>query len=303
MRRPSPVPFLWLPLALYALWVVYPTLATFALAFSDWDGVSPRWNWVGLENFARLFRDPVFHQALGNNLIWVAVFLLLPTSAGLALAYLLNHPVPGERFLKVSFYLPLVLSPAVVAVVWSWIYHPQQGLLNALLAAVLKGLAALGLQVDPEAAYRIGWLGDPKLALAAILGAACWRQVGYVMLLYLAGLKTVDPQVVEAALVDGATGWTLFRRIIFPLLAPITVIVVVVSTVDSLRSFDLVYVMTRGGPFHSSEVLANYMYLSAFHDYRMGYAAAIAVVLFTITFVPIAFFLWRAVKEEVKEEG
>ncbi len=295
--RLAPLSFLWFPLLLYGVWVIYPTLATFVLAFTDWDGVSPGWTWIGGESFARLFSDPVFYQALRNNLVWLVVFLSIPTSIGLALAYLLNHPVWGERFLKVAFYLPLVLSPVVIAMVWSWIYHPQQGLLNNLIALFLQGLAALGLDVDPQAAYRIGWLGDPKLALAAILAAACWRQVGYVMLLYLAGLKTVDPEVVEAAQVDGASGWTLFRHIIFPLLAPITLIVLVVSTVDSLRSFDLVYVMTRGGPFHSSEVLANYMYLTAFHDYRMGYAAAIAVVLFAITFLPIALFIRRAVRE------
>jgi multiple sugar transport system permease protein len=294
----GPLAFLGLPLLLYAVWVIYPTLSTLLLAFSAWDGVSPQAPWVGWANFQRLWQDPAFYQALRNNLVWLGVFLAIPASGGLFLAYLLNHPVPGERFLKMAFYLPLVLSLTVIALVWAWIYHPAQGLLNSFLVLLLGGFKALGLPVDPEAARGLGWLGDPKLALGAILAAACWRQVGYVMILYLAGFKTLDPEVVEAAQVDGATGWTLFRRIIFPLLAPITTLVVVVSTVDSLRSFDLVYVMTRGGPFHSTEVLANYMYLSAFHDYQMGYAAAIAVVLTGITLIPIAFFLWYTVRRE-----
>ncbi|GAA6734926.1 sugar ABC transporter permease [Thermus oshimai] len=294
----SPAAFLWLPLLLYTVWVIYPTFSTILLAFSDWDGVSPQWGWVGLGNFRRLFQDPAFYQALKNNLIWLVVFLAIPTSGGLFLAYLLNHPLPLDRFLKVSFYLPLVLSPTVIALVWAWIYHPQQGLLNSALATLLAFLRSLGLPVDPEAARSLGWLGDPKLALGAILAAACWRQVGYVMILYLAGLKTLDPEVVEAAQVDGATGWILFWRVIFPLLMPITTLIVVISTVDSFRSFDLVYILTRGGPFHSTEVLANYMYLAAFHDYQMGYAAAIAVVLMAITIVPIAFFLRYTVRRE-----
>lgn len=294
----GPGAFLWLPLLLYSVWVIYPTLSTVLLAFGSWDGVSPQWSWVGLSNFERLFQDPAFYQAIRNNLIWLLIFLSIPTAGGLFLAYLLNHPIPLERFLKISFYLPLVLSPTVIALVWAWIYHPEQGLLNSALAAILSFLHTLGLPLNPEAARSIGWLGDPKLALGAILAAACWRQVGYVMILYLAGLKTLDPEIVEAAQVDGATGWTLFRRIILPLLTPITTLIVVISTVDSFRSFDLVYVLTRGGPFHSTEVLANYMYLAAFHDYQMGYAAAIAVVLMGITIAPIAFFLWYTVRRE-----
>ncbi|MER3602852.1 MAG: sugar ABC transporter permease [Thermus sp.] len=245
-----------------------------------------------MSNFERLFQDPAFYQAIRNNLIWLLIFLSIPTAGGLFLAYLLNHPIPLERFLKISFYLPLVLSPTVIALVWAWIYHPEQGLLNSALGGTIKGCG------NTLTARSIGWLGDPKLALGAILAAACWRQVGYVMILYLAGLKTLDPEIVEAAQVDGATGWTLFRRIILPLLTPITTLIVVISTVDSFRSFDLVYVLTRGGPFHSTEVLANYMYLAAFHDYQMGYAAAIAVVLMGITIAPIAFFLWYTVRRE-----
>lgn len=294
----GPGPFLWIPLLLYSVWVIYPTLSTILLAFCSWDGVSPHWSWVGLANFERLFQDPAFYQAIRNNLIWLGVFLSIPTTGGLFLAYLLNYPIPMERFLKISLYLPLVLSPTVIALVWAWIYHPEQGLLNAAFAAIFAFLKSLGFPLDPEAARSIGWLGDPKLALGAILAAACWRQVGYVMILYLAGLKTLDPEIVEAAQVDGATGWTLFFRIILPLLAPITALIVVISTVDSFRSFDLVYVLTRGGPFHSTEVLANYMYLAAFHDYQVGYAAAIAVVLMGITIAPIAFFLWYTVRRE-----
>ena len=289
--------FLAVPVTLYAVWVIYPTLATLQLSFTDWSGVGD-WKWVGLANFTRLLEEPTFRTALLNNLVWIAVFVTVPTAAGLALAVVLNTALRFDRFLKIAFYLPLVLATVVVALVWAWIYHPLQGLLNNLIFQALSVLRAAGLAVDPQAAFAIGWLGDPRLALAGVIGAAVWRQVGYVMILYLAGLKTVDAEVVEAARVDGAEGWTLFRHVTFPMLAPVTTIVVVISIIDSLRSFDMVYVMTQGGPFDTSQVLANYMYFAAFHDYRMGYAAAIAVVLFLISLAFIFAYLRQVMAQE-----
>lgn len=293
------VVFLGLPLLLYGVWVIYPFVRTFTLAFASYDGLSPA-KWIGWENFRELFRTEAFRLALWHNLIWILIFITIPTSAGLALAMVLNQGVRFDRFLKIAYYLPLVLAPVVTAMVWGWIYHPQQGLFNTLIAGFLGILKAIGLPVDPTAAKNIGWLGDPKLALLSIIAAAVWRQVGYVMVLYLAGLKTIDEEVLEAARVDGAEGWNLFRYMIFPMLAPVTTVVVVISIVDSLRSFDLVNVMTRGGPFNTSEVLANYMVLTAFHDYRQGYAAAVAVILFLITFVFTVIYLRQVMIQEAR---
>ncbi len=289
--------FLALPLLLYSVWVLYPMISTFSLAFTEYDGLSPA-KWIGWANFQELFSTEAFRLALFHNLLWIAIFITIPTSAGLALALVLNQGVKFDRFLKIAFYLPLVLSPVVTALVWGWIYHPQQGLLNTAISAFLSVLKAIGFSVDPASALKIGWLGDPNMALLSIIGAAVWRQVGYVMVLYLAGLKTLDAEVLEAAKVDGAEGWSMFRHMIFPMLAPVTTIVVVVSVVDSLRSFDLVNVMTRGGPFSQSEVLANYMVLTAFHDYRQGYAASIAVILFLITFVFAVLYLRQVMAQE-----
>ncbi len=289
--------FIAVPLLLYAVWVLYPTLDSFRLAMTEYDGLSDP-KWIGFANFQELFSTDTFRLALIHNLIWIAIFITIPTSAGLALALVLNQGVKFDRFLKVSFYLPLVLAPVVTSLVWGWIYHPQQGLLNTLLAGFLSLLKSIGLSVDPASALKIGWLGDPNLALVSVIGAALWRQVGYVMVLYLAGLKTMDAEVLEAARVDGAEGWTLFRYMIFPMLTPVTVVVVVVSVVDSLRAFDLVNVMTNGGPFSQSEVLANYMQKSAFHDYRQGYAAAVAVVLFLITFSFSLVYLRQVLSQE-----
>ncbi|MBF6595315.1 MAG: sugar ABC transporter permease [Thermaceae bacterium] len=289
--------FLGLPLLLYGLWVIYPTIRTFTLAFTNYDGLSPA-RWIGWANFKELFQTEAFRLALWHNLIWILIFITIPTSAGLALAMVLNQGVRFDRFLKIAFYLPLVLAPVVTAMVWGWIYHPQQGLLNTVLVEILRFVKLLGFKVDPESARQIGWLGDPRLALLSVIAAAVWRQVGYVMVLYLAGLKTLDSEVLEAAKVDGAEGFNLFRYMIFPMLAPVTTIVVVISIVDSLRSFDLVNVMTLGGPFSTSEVLANYMVLTAFHDYRQGYAAAVAVILFLITFVFTLIYLRQVMAQE-----
>ncbi len=289
--------FLALPLLLYFMWVWYPTFDSFRLALTNYDGLeAPKF--IGLDNFKEMFATETFRLALTHNLIWILVFITIPTSAGLALALALNQGVRFDRFLKISFYLPLVLAPVVTGLVWSWIYNPEAGLLNTVIVSLLKFLQQLGIHTDPAAAQKIGWLGDPKLALISVIAAALWRQVGYVMVLYLAGLKTLDTEVLEAAKMDGAEGWSLFRHMIFPMLAPVTVIVVVVSVVDSLRAFDLVNVMTNGGPYSQSEVLATYMQKSAFHDYRQGYAAAIAVVLFLITFVFSLIYLRQVMSQE-----
>jgi len=308
----SPYFFLTIPLLLYAMWVVIPTLYTFFLSTTSWDGVSenPTVMREPFSNFSRLFGDQLltfeaknegdprvlqifpaadrtFRIALTNNVRWLLVFITIPTTAGLALAMLLNTEMRFGRWYKISFYTPLVLSGPVIGLIWAWVYQPRAGLLNAALTAL--GVA------DPP-----GWLAERDLAIWAIIFASVWRQVGYVMILYLAGLKNVDPSLVEAAVVDGASRWTLFRRVIFPLLAPVTTIVMVISVIDSLRSFDLVQIMTNGGPAESTQVLANMMYNEAFQNYKMGYAAAIAVVIFAFSLVFIGIYLRRTLKDELE---
>ncbi|MCF7946272.1 MAG: sugar ABC transporter permease, partial [Spirochaetia bacterium] len=144
----------------------------------------------------------------------------------------------------------------------------------------------------------VGWLSDPNYALGSIIAVAIWRQVGYVMVLYLAGLQSVDPFLVEASLIDGASKWQSFRHVILPQLRPITVVVVVISIIDSLRAFDLVQIMTRGGPYNQTSVLANFMYIESFNNYKMGYGAAISVILFIISLIFIMFYLSHIMKEE-----
>jgi ABC-type sugar transport system permease subunit len=167
-------------------------------------------------------------------------------------------------------------------------YQPDSGIINSLLRLVGLGSAARG------------WLSDPSLVIWSIIFVAVWRQVGYVMLLYLAGLQSVNPELVDASKVDGANAWQSFRHVIFPQLTPITVVVVVISVIDSLRAFDLVYVMTKGGPFNSSSVLATFMYIEAFNNYRMGYGASISVILFAISLLFILIYLLRMLRTETR---
>lgn len=280
-----PYCFLAVPMLIYLVWIIGPTIYTFYLSLTNWDGVSSP-HYIGLKNYDTLFDQSTFTEALGNNVRWLVIFITVPTTMGLGLAMLFNTEMRGGRWYKVSFYSPLVLSWPVIALVWSWVYHPTKGLLNSLL---IEG----GITNDPP-----GWLADRDLAIYCIIAAATWRQVGYVMVLYLAGLKNIDPSLVDAGLVDGANRWQLFRRVIFPLLAPVTTIVFIISVIDSLRSFDLVQVMTRG--HQSTQVLANYMYIEAFNNYRMGFGGAIAVILFTISIVFVSLYLWRTLKDELE---
>jgi len=289
-RRPfngAPYLFLAFPLLLFMAWVIGPMLYSFYLSLTNWDGLStPRF--IGLRNYERLFDDPIFYTALFNNLKWLISFITVPVVGGLALAMALNGSIPGGRGIKAAFYSPYILAPVVVGLIFGWIYHPAGGLLNTALESIGLGFLASG------------WLSDPALATWCIIAAAIWRQVGYVMTLYLAGLQGVDPSLIDASRVDGCTPWQTFRHVILPLLTPVTVVVVVISVIDSLRSFDLVFVMTRGGPGNASTVLANFMYIEAFNNYNMGYGAAIAVMLFLISAVFIFIYLWRTLSTELE---
>lgn len=285
-KKITPWLFLGIPLILYIIWVIGPAIYTMYLSFTEWDGLSPP-VFVGLYNFRLLFDDPVFIKSLVNNIKWLIIFMVIPITLGLSLALILNKEIPWDKYFKAAIYSPMILSAAVIGLIWGWIYDPAGGLLNMTLTAV--GLKAL----------TGGWLSNPDQVLYCIIAAAAWRHSGYVMILYLTGLKGIPPDVIEAARVDGATGWKLFFHVLLPLLKPSTIIVIVITIIDSLRAFDMVNIMTQGGPFNSSNVLANFMYIEAFKNYRMGYGAAIAVILFLIMFTFIVIYLREIMKSEI----
>lgn len=261
-----------------AIYVIWPVLSTIRLSFYNWDGMTDA-TFVGLANYVELFHAPTFYTALKNNVIWLALFLLAPPT-GLAIALYLNQAVAGIRLVKSLFFAPFVLSGVVVGLIFSWFYDPTFGLL-----ALIVG-------------HGIPVLGDPRYATPGIILAALWPQTAYCMILYLTGLTTLSSEQIEAARMEGAKGWSLLWHVILPQLRPATFMAVVVTIIGALRSFDLISVMTGGGPFESSTVLAYYMYDQAIKYYRLGYSAAIAVVLFAIMLIYIVYHLRRLLKSE-----
>ncbi|MFF4048636.1 carbohydrate ABC transporter permease [Streptomyces chartreusis] len=284
-RRTPPLvlAFVLVPLLAEAVWVFWPALQGFYLALTSWDGVSaPRF--VGLDNFREMAGDEVFRGAVGHTVLWLVLFGGLSALLGLAAAMLLQQERRGVGFYRAALFLPVVFSLVATALVWQAIYQPD-GVLNQLLESV--GLGSL----------RHAWLADQDTALYAVIVPALWRQIGYVMVLYLAGLKGIDPALYEAAKVDGASAWQRFRHVTLPQLRSVNAVVLSVIIIDSLRSFDVVWSLTRGGPYHSSELLSTYMYSTAFQSLRLGYGSALAVVIFLLAFGVIASYLVRAFRE------
>jgi multiple sugar transport system permease protein len=229
--------------------------------------------------------DRKFETSFWNNLKWLALYLLA-IPMGLFIALFLNQTVFGIRLYKSLFFFPFVISQVVVGLVFSWFYLPREGLLNALLALFGAG--------------PVNILGDPSMATYGIIAAGLWPQTAYCMILYLTGLNAVDPEQVEAARLDGAKGHKMLWYVILPQLKPATFIAFVVTIIGALRSFDLISVMTNGGPFGSTRVLSFYMFEESLSEFgfRMGYGAAIAVVLFFIMLGFIVYFLWSMYQDE-----
>ncbi len=280
------VALLALPLGVYGAFVVWPLLSSFAYSATSWNGFSRAATVVGLENFRALTRDPLFGGAMRNTVIWTVAAILVPNGMGFLLALALERKVRGAAVFKSVFYLPVCLSAVVVGQIWIWIYRPDWGALNAILGA-------LGLPQGERA-----WLAQPGSALYAIIAAWSWQQTGLAMVVYLSGLTNVPHELLEAAALDGASYWSRLRHVILPMLKPATIVVVALSVINSLKGFDIVYIMTGGGPFHASDTLAMLMYDVSFKRYQMGYGAAISVVLFLITLAVITVYFRQLRKLE-----
>ncbi len=275
-------------LLFFLFYVIFPIFQSFNISLYEWDGLGQP-EYIGLRNYEDLYwefadRD-AFFVSLTNNVLWLFLYLLA-IPAGLFIALFLNQTVTGIRLYKSLFFFPFVISQVVVGLVFTWFYDPTFGLLNTMI-----GWVGLG---------PINVLGDERFVTYGIIAAGLWPQTAYCMILYLTGLNAVDPEQIEAGRLDGARGWRMLWYIIVPQLAPATFIAFVVTIIGALRSFDFIAVMTQGGPFGSSRVLAFYMFEVALSEYgfRMGYGAAIAVVLFLIMLCFIAYFLWSMYRDE-----
>ena len=277
------LPYLAPALLLYGLFLVYPMVDSVRLSFFQWSGFRTEEQvFVGLDNYVRLLSaDPVFWTALRNSVIWVVASLLVPTVIALLLALGLNRPMIGRNLMRAVFYIPAVFASITVAAMWRWIYNPTLGFVNQLLTAV-------GLEQ-----YTQSWLGDPRFALASIFVANIWQAVGFSMVLFLAGLQGVPNELIDASKMDGANGWQRFLAVTLPALRPTTVVVVILTIINSLKVFDLVVGLTGGGPAQSTQVLALWSYQQSFTNHQFGMGGAVATVLLIVTLaLVIPYMLW-----------
>jgi multiple sugar transport system permease protein len=267
--------------------VWFPTICSMLLSFTSWDGFGgvSAIHYIGVQNYDQIAHIyPPFWPALRHNIYWLVFLTLIATPFGLLLAYLLDKQIRGTRFYQSVFFLPVVLSLVVIGFIWQLIYSPDYGLINNLTGHT------------SSSSHFIDWLGDPNLNLWAILVAVGWRHAGYIMILYLAGLKAVDPTLREAAAIDGASEWHAFRTVVFPALKPINIVVVVVTVIEALRAFDIVFITNKGR--NGLELLSVLVYDNIVGEAsRVGYGSALAVILLTISIVPITVFVWQSFKE------
>ncbi|MFW8588171.1 carbohydrate ABC transporter permease [Rhizobium beringeri] len=277
-------------LAIYAVFALYPMLNVVILSFQKWNGLDPQRQFVGLANYSAIFtRDPVFWVAFRNTVIWTVMSLIFPPMVGLLLALSLNQKIFGRNGLRAIFYLPVIIAPIAVATMWKWMYDPFFGLFSQLLTS-------WGMQ-----SWIKDWLGNRDIALYSVFVAYLWQTVGFSMVLFLAGLQNVSQTLVEAARIDGAGRWKVFKHVTLPALRPTITIVLVLSVISSLKAFDIVYGLTGGGPAQSTQMLALWAFTQAMQIFDFGRGAAISVVLLLITMaVVIPYLRWTQKHEEVE---
>jgi ABC-type sugar transport system permease subunit len=295
-----------IPLALDLAFVWFPALASVGLSFTKWTGVGPIHykscsDYVtapgipspgclnGVQNYRDAFTiNPSFWPAVRHNAIWLIVFIVLATPLGMLFAVVIDSGLRGSRIYQSVIFLPVMLSLALIGIIWELIYAPDRGLINTIIG-------------HNHNSNLIDWLGDPRLSLWAILVEASWRQAGYVMILYLAGLKAVDPAMREAARMDGANAWQTFRHVVFPALKPINIVILVITIIESLRAFDLVYITYKGNPHLGTELLS--LLVTQFivgETQQIGLGSTFGVVLLVIALVPITIFLVNHLRREEK---
>ncbi len=269
MKHTRRAPWLFLAphLSLFTVFIFAPILAIFVLSLYDWNLLGDH-KFIGLGNYAEVLEDRQFWLALKNTLVYAAAVVPLTMAAGLGLAVALNRPVPARGFFRAALYLPFVISSVASGMIAVWIFDEHYGIVNGLLVA-------LGLS-------RVPWLTSPLFAMPTVIATTIWLRTGLCMVVYLAALQDVPRQLLQAAELDGAGAWSRFWFITWPLLRPSTTFLLITNLIYSLHVFDLIFVMTYGGPAFSTTTLVQYLYETAFEEQRQGYASAISVILFLI---------------------
>jgi raffinose/stachyose/melibiose transport system permease protein len=259
-------------LLVYVGFVLYPIVQAAFYSLYEWKGLGPLQNFIGIENYRRVLGDSVFQMAIRHNLIIVALSLCIQLPFALAVALLIRGNVPGRALFRTIFFLPYVLSEVITAIVWVFIFRPDTGLINVILGAIVPGFETRG------------FLGNPETVLIAVFIVITWKYFGFHMILYLAGLQSIPSELEDAARVDGATPLRVLRDITLPLLSPTIRVSIFFAVLGSLQFFDLIWVMTKGGPTNGSNTMATYMYTFGFQRFQLGYGAAVTLVIFLICF-------------------
>lgn len=278
-------------LLIYCVFAVYPLIDVFVLSFQKWNGLDPHRAFAGLRNYQYIFtKDPVFWVAFNNTVIWTLMCLVFPPLIGLLLALGLNQPIFGRGTLRAIYYLPVIIASIAVATMWRWMYDPFLGLFSQVMTNI-------GWQsIIPD------WLGNRRIALYSVFVAHLWQSVGFSMVLFLAGLQGVSQSLVEAARIDGAGRWAIFRYVTLPALRATITIVLVLSVINSLKAFDIVYGLTGGGPAQSTQMLALWAFTQAMQIFDYGRGGAISVVLLVITIaIVVPYLRWTQKREEAAE--
>jgi len=270
--------FLSPPLLVFCIFVLLPLINSFYYSFTDWNGFDYNFNFIGFDNFTRIISDKLFQKAAFNTVIWLLSAIIIPNLLGLFLALLIDQRIRGTTFFKSIFYLPICLSAVVVGQIWIWIYQQEWGLLNTFI------------NLFSNKDFEYAWLAKPETSLLSVIISWSWQQTSLSMIIYLAGLTAIPKNLLESAKIEGANLLQQIKFIVIPLLIPATIIVIALSMINSLKGFDILYIMTEGGPFHSSDTLAMHMYNESFKKYRMGYGSAISVVLFIIAVTIIGIY-------------
>jgi len=252
-----------------AVFLMLPVASSFVLSFSSWDLIGEI-QWIGLDNYIKALGDPVVLGALRNTLTYILGYLPATVGIALSLALLLNRRIRGRVVFRAIYFVPVVTSWVAVSLIWKWLLNPQYGLVNV-------ALGWLGIKGP-------GWLFDPAWAMTGVILTSIWKDIGFVTVIYLAGLQDIPEHLYEAASLDGATPWQRFAHITFPMLMPTTFFVTTISLISSFQVFDQVWVMTQGGPAGATSVMVELIYKNAFSYYQMGYASAISWVLFALIF-------------------
>jgi raffinose/stachyose/melibiose transport system permease protein len=267
-------------LLMVGVFLLFPVANAVYYVFVDFNGIDPTPAWVGFDNFTELAQDPDVWAALQNNVIWIVLGTTAPLVLGLALALLLWSVRRGSVAYRVAFFLPFVLPQVAIGVVWSWIYAPSRGWLN-------RGLELVGLD-----RLTTGWLGNPDTALYAVLATAVWATVGFVFVILLSALKNVDMELVDAARLDGANRRQRLRYVVMPQIMPVFLMIGTITLLGGFSVFDIIFVMTGGGPAGATDVLGTVAYSSAFQLNRISYGTTLALVI-TLMAVPFAVWLNR----------